>query len=839
MADGVFVPDRMAVGSTRGASAAQKAIVIREGADEVLLLQTSYQGPRSRFAWLVPVPAVPSEVFEAEPAFLASVFASTAPVVHTRSARPHAPGLVAGAAKSAATGSDSAEEAVTVHARIEVGGYDATVLSASGGAPLLAWLGEHGYGLDGALQETLDDYASRGFAFVALRFLDALTEGDTTAFDVDPIGIRFPSETLWFPLTISRAGAPALTSLLLCVVDEQPVECATLPCVWLGERRVALPAGRTYGAVRREQTRAPGGGPALLCEYVGKEGIRYGDLSYRRELPTKGGHKGGGILGRTVTRFFGLLRPEEMTDLSFDRAPTRPSDYRVLIEREPRADAWTRHGLRWGGFAMLALAALWLVSLRKGRGGGPRGALALLTLVAMGSAALAGGGDAGSPIDTLLGALDSAARSYRDHNGCYPATLDDLYAQAAPSHGLDESGNTVEREGAWQPAPPASAATEEAGRAGLIYDPLNIRLVDSGAYSVRVSGQTEFGINRIRWGWRRARAIERASAGLRGSRHRETFWGNGATGTALFDACVSWRQRLEPTMPVTRVLSGGGQPSVVACAGGGWSDGVLASPLADVCAATREVAVAVWVGVPRSEEGGRTELYVIGAGGKARRLSWNGPATGGRALRISRSGRYVALDLGSPYGGQAVSIRVVETATGATVAELPAVRLLDFCEDERALFVTQGSLLARARWDDGRIEAYEGLSGAAPPIETPGGLIAATQGGEVVLANGAEHKALLTEEDLHTCGRPLVLSLFGETVVVVAGHRPRGGKWEGGVVAVPLSGAPARVLGACECSSDKPTAILAYHAGGVTLGTGTTPSDWRVSTTKAGDATAR
>jgi len=37
----------------------QKAIIFRDGRKEELILQVKYEGPASRFGWLVPVPGLP------------------------------------------------------------------------------------------------------------------------------------------------------------------------------------------------------------------------------------------------------------------------------------------------------------------------------------------------------------------------------------------------------------------------------------------------------------------------------------------------------------------------------------------------------------------------------------------------------------------------------------------------------------------------------------------------------------------------------------------------------------------------------------------------------------
>ncbi len=523
-ADGVFLSPP-GVGDT-ASSAAQKAILIQEGADEVLLLRTTYAGPTSEFAWIVPVPVIPTEVFEAEEAFLDEVFRHTDPrvVVHIADMWAQQPRSRYGDMRGVAAGEDNAlggpARTVAVHERREMGDYDVAVLSATGEGALLEWLKTNGFAVGDAVRGAFEPYIASECSFVAVRFLTAAADAAPVVQEVTPIGIRFAvGERLWFPLTISRASAPALTSVLLCVIADGPMTCETLPCVRLPEEKRTLPQGRSYGSVREEMTRGADG-PALLCEYCGARPLWFQDLSYRADawgdssLDT-------GIPEKTATRFYGLLAPEEMEDLWFAPDAPEAGDYQVVIEcsgtpnyDESSAVAPERLQPRGGTGAAIpvrpivtdagrqsAPRAPWALLGAVGLGAGVGGALVwtrrrkarvLLPLLALPLACLlardAGAGLVDEGRASVLRVVEAAIQDFERDCGCYPAKLEDLTTSAAPSEGLDVSGNATPLSGEWR-GPYLTELPSDPFGVGLLYDVRGMGLVDYAGMEMKVSGE--------------------------------------------------------------------------------------------------------------------------------------------------------------------------------------------------------------------------------------------------------------------------------------------------------------------------------------------------------------
>lgn len=509
LADGMFLPGPD-FSAMRPSSAAQKGIMIREDADEVLLLQTTYHGPANRFAWVVPVPSKPSEMFPAEPAFVTETFKGTEPVVVTRFNQPGHTVATASSSLPAAPGAEAAggpPPPVQVLEEKDVGDYHAVVLAATRGDELQKWLGKNQYHLPAEAQPVLDDYVRRGWVFVALKMQEKRAREQGVLTEVAPLGLRFkcPAEGLVYPLTVSRVSAPPLTALLLCIIADQPYTCKTIPTAWLTEK-LKLRRNQTYGDLRRQMTRNP---TRLLCEFSGNPPFLYSDLGYRADDWEQGRQTG--LETAKASRFFGLVAPEEMVDLTFapDADPAH-ADYRVLVRRAARAvPSRTTHALlrtrvlRPGSEAqaaaisgkpldpptqrnrddswrvpvavMLGFLTATVLILRRVL----PGAKVIAPLLALG--VVVGVAQGGMPGFELLGALQTAVDLFQADTGCLPATVADLAARKQPPKGLDASGNEVEIKG-WR-GPYLEATPPNPIRGGKLgIDPLNAYTLDSTGF---------------------------------------------------------------------------------------------------------------------------------------------------------------------------------------------------------------------------------------------------------------------------------------------------------------------------------------------------------------------
>ena len=343
--DGMFMGPRVderAAGRAGVASTEQKGVVIElPGGRQAALFQTTYHGPADRFAWVIPVPGLPGkdDVFLASPPFMDELFQHTMPEVFTRITDPRDSAIRTGL--FAGTMSDSRsmpppemmghgpDGVVVVHERMEVGEFDVAVLSATGVEVLLQWLRENEFSVPEDSGDIIGHYVDKAWHFVALRILPSEARLRPVLEDVSPIGIRFPTEELVYPLYISRASSRQKTALLVVALTREPVRCEQLREVPL-PLGVRHPPGASYATLRREALE--GQGPAAVCEYRGPGGMPFADLHYEKDewisevtqwSPSR----------LWATRYWALLDLEDMHDLVFSPSEDMSAGRLVVLRR--------------------------------------------------------------------------------------------------------------------------------------------------------------------------------------------------------------------------------------------------------------------------------------------------------------------------------------------------------------------------------------------------------------------------------------------------------------------------------------------------------------------------
>lgn len=441
-ADGGFVgPYTLVQGSA--SSSAQAAVLIHEGPDEVLLLRTTYRGPAERFAWIVPVPARPREVFAANPQFVSLALGAASPltVTHINPTNSQRQGLGGSEGPKRSTSGR-----VEVLGQMVVANMLASVLQSDDGAALLTWLHDSNYAVADTAVPLLTTYARAGWVFVALKMLEQTAAARSLLEDVPPLGLRFDAtgQNLLFPLRISRLSAPAQSAILLSVIGTTPYRCRTLPTRRLSEA-VALTAGETYGGLRRRLARERG--PALVCEAGVRGAQRFATFSYRKDDQRP--FMSGSEAMLVTTGFFALLRPEEMEDLVFepDGDPDLES-YRVTIERTLARDPWQATAFFPEGAAPPGIV-----------GPDQHGRLAT----------------AGARRLSVLDVVADAVKRFREDTGALPPNRAAL--ETMPASGWDASGNPVPISG-WKGPYLMLPADAMKRLPPLVFDALNPRFMD-------------------------------------------------------------------------------------------------------------------------------------------------------------------------------------------------------------------------------------------------------------------------------------------------------------------------------------------------------------------------
>ncbi len=460
--DGCFVePVDLDSRATGISSAAQKGVIIElpEGR-QALLLQTTYHGPASEFAWIIPVPGKPTaeDVFLASPEWIDTILALTSPQVRTTIVGEEpgraGPGATLGYGGGLGGAAAETRRAVTVHERMKVGSYDVTVLSADRAGVVTDWLSDNGYRIPPDSEGILDRYVMKGWYFVALRMHPDEARARPLLKDVQPIGIRFEADDLVYPLTISRLSSRQKTALLLATLTDGPAECDQLPEAGLPLGRT-LEKGTSYATVRRWAVSRRGA--RLVCEYRAPvEPEDLADRHYAKDPGESARDEEWLPSDPWVTRWWTVLDRGEMVDLSF--SPSRSEGVmRLTILRRGEALPPPPH-TRLRDIA--------------GRGGIPGTRVQLRR---------------------ALEAIDHWLRQFHEANGCYPMELTDLVGTEVPEMGVDSSGNPVPipQTPRWHRPLGARAAARDlpidpltGQRDTWVYEPTGTPMVDSGGYEI-------------------------------------------------------------------------------------------------------------------------------------------------------------------------------------------------------------------------------------------------------------------------------------------------------------------------------------------------------------------
>lgn len=117
------------------------------------------------------------------------------------------------------TGGAPGDGAPQVLAQVQLGPIEATTLAADDAQGLTDWLDENGYALSAEVTAELAPYVTEGWSFVALKLTGELPfDGE-----LDPIRFTFESDSLVYPMRLSRAADSPQTVRLYVLGDHRAV----------------------------------------------------------------------------------------------------------------------------------------------------------------------------------------------------------------------------------------------------------------------------------------------------------------------------------------------------------------------------------------------------------------------------------------------------------------------------------------------------------------------------------------------------------------------------------------------------------------------------------------
>ncbi len=211
----------------------QRALIHYENGVERLVIDTSFKGSGTNFAWVVPLPSVPkiepvtagffptlrflfqpTIIHEPPMIFLMVFFIGYGVFTVMRAMQKKTDGLAIFALlctlvfassmllpASQTAGTASTADGLEVLQRGRIGVYDTVTLSSTNGTSLLAWLSTNGFALPTSSLPVIQDYTKEGWIFVASKLHLEANSGKPLA--AHPLSFTFKTDRPVYPLRMT------------------------------------------------------------------------------------------------------------------------------------------------------------------------------------------------------------------------------------------------------------------------------------------------------------------------------------------------------------------------------------------------------------------------------------------------------------------------------------------------------------------------------------------------------------------------------------------------------------------------------------------------------------
>jgi MYXO-CTERM domain-containing protein len=238
-------------------------------------VQIQYKGDPARFAWIVPMPAVPTVTAGSQQLFT-NLLQGTVPSYGYQvqqdfcpSFNGFAPGgpVGAGGFTSSVNVTPAADAGVTVLFQKSVGAFEVTALQGHSSTEVLDWLSANGYQGISTAPAILDRYVQKGSVFVAVK----LTAG-AGSDEIHPLVFKYEGTEPCIPLELTAVAAVEDMGVRAFFLGTDRVVSTNYDQVTLNPARIdwAL-MGKNYDAVV-SQAVDEAGGHAFVTEYAGTNG---------------------------------------------------------------------------------------------------------------------------------------------------------------------------------------------------------------------------------------------------------------------------------------------------------------------------------------------------------------------------------------------------------------------------------------------------------------------------------------------------------------------------------------------------------------------------------------
>jgi|GEM_PF-1373205 Uncharacterized protein conserved in bacteria len=372
LADGGIFPIVIDIPLGVGHSADQRAILVfdPETKTQTMVLSTMYVGQPTDFAWVIPVPNLPSRdqitVWEGGEFAFWELFDKTEPRLQTR-LQTSGVGLVGcsgcGYASNAPGQPSEPTEpgfvGVKVVDQLQIKGLDIALLKAQSAADLTGWLNTNGYRFPDGAVNVLEHYIGKGWDFVAVKVDTPDEESQSMPpsppplwrgyFPRNPLKLTFRTDRCVFPMRISSVSShPSGSAVLIYVFAPYRVRAGNFPTVEMKPPSLTTNTLADFRFAYQEAFQKllnQPQGRALVVEYAKPFlGQDFGEFTRSLLVPWQTYY---------LTRLRTIFRPEHMTD-DIVFVPNETNEVVDVIIIQPQF-----HARLWKWSLVLGLATFW------------------------------------------------------------------------------------------------------------------------------------------------------------------------------------------------------------------------------------------------------------------------------------------------------------------------------------------------------------------------------------------------------------------------------------------------------------------------------------------------
>jgi hypothetical protein len=197
------------------------------------VLRTQYSGTPAEFAWVVPLPATPTDVVAHESTDLFDQLEDrTSPRFEIAMPSPTGWGSLLGCGTLGAGGRNlDTGGLVEVEASGQAGIFEWVALTSTGSSALLTWLADNGFAVPAEAGDVLDGYIQQDRHFLALRISEPeeVESGADGEIEIPPIQFTCQTAERYYPMAISQISAADETEVLIYVLADHQAEAANVP----------------------------------------------------------------------------------------------------------------------------------------------------------------------------------------------------------------------------------------------------------------------------------------------------------------------------------------------------------------------------------------------------------------------------------------------------------------------------------------------------------------------------------------------------------------------------------------------------------------------------------